>query len=480
MVQQVQSVVRRLSGKWSLVQWIVWGLINVTVASYFGFALLAPASDIKTAWLPGTTTHGHYQIELDCNACHASSSGEGEPSADDVMQDACNRCHADQLKMVRDTHPAKKFNDPTNADLLLVLDAQNCLSCHEEHVPRQTNPMGLTMPTDYCWHCHQDVAESRPSHEGMRFDSCATAGCHNYHNNLALYEKFLGDHADEPDFLDVSFVLARDTAGGLSDSSWPKPELRLVDADHPSTVDATEDLLNDWADTSHATAGVNCTHCHASTGEDGAELVGGGWKDNVSMDACKTCHENQVASFQRGKHGMRLASGLPAMTPSNARLPMHAGAAHAEMTCNACHAGHRFDTQFAATEACLQCHADDHSLAYRETSHAKAWADEMTGAAAANSGVSCATCHLPRLDGDDGVFVQHDQNSNLRPNETMAREVCLNCHGLEYSLSSLADPDSVRNCFGEPPAERNDSVRMAKEWFESKAKKRRSRGSSSG
>ena len=42
---------------------------------------------------------------------------------------------------------------------------------------------------------------------------------------------------------------------------------------------------------------------------------------------------------------------------------------------------------------------------------------------APQSGVSCATCHLPRIEGDQGVWVNHDQNANLRPNETMAREV---------------------------------------------------------
>ena len=71
------------------------------------------------------------------------------------------------------------------------------------------------------------------------------------------------------------------------------------------------------------------------------------------------------------------------------------------------------------------------------------------------SGVTCATCHLPRMVDGKEVWVSHDQNANLRPNETMAREVCANCHGLEYSLSALADESLVESCYGEAPANAN-------------------------
>ena len=61
--------------------------------------------------------------------------------------------------------------------------------------------MGVTVPQDYCFHCHEDIAVDRPSHQGLAFNSCAIAGCHNYHDNSALYEKFLYKHLDEPDCL---------------------------------------------------------------------------------------------------------------------------------------------------------------------------------------------------------------------------------------------------------------------------------------
>lgn len=444
-------------------KWLTWMALNLVAAAYLLFALVAPASNAKTVWLPGKTTHGHYQIELDCDACHAPATSESDHDKNDVMQDACLRCHGGQLKAANDTHPAKKFNDPVNAERLQILDAQNCLTCHQEHVPEQTLAMGLTLPADYCWHCHEDVADSRPSHKNMAYDTCATAGCHNYHDNRALYEKFLDDHYGQPDMLEPARVPPRATAAVLSDSEWPREALSFEQADH--TLATTDDpkLLRDWAETAHAAAGVNCTHCH---GGDDSETP---WDDSVALSRCERCHADQVESFQTGKHGMRLAAGFSPMTPSMARLPMHAGAAHRALTCNACHPGHRFDTRYAASEACLNCHNDDHSLAYRESGHATLWRNESARSEPSGTGVSCATCHLPRLEGDSGVWVNHDQNANLRPNETMAREVCGHCHGLEFSLSSLADPQSIADCFSSAPKTRTRSVEMAHDWFAKKS-----------
>ncbi|WP_286177669.1 cytochrome c3 family protein [Rhodopirellula sp. JC639] len=454
-------------------KWLTWAAINLSIAAYFGYGLVAPASSHKTVWLPGETTHGHYQIELDCNACHDPGRSSEGPSSSDVMQDACIRCHGEQLDLAKDTHPAKKFRDPTNAERLKILDAQNCLTCHQEHAPEQTLAMGLTMPADYCWHCHQEVADSRPSHRGMAYDSCATAGCHNYHDNRALYEKYLDDHHGQSDHLELAALPRRSTAETLSGAIRVQEPLAVADADHPPSWTTDDSLLNDWATTAHAMAGVNCSHCHRGDGDSTSD--DGAWSEQVAMERCRQCHQRQVESFMTGKHGMRLAAGLSPMTPEQARLPMHAGQAHAELDCSACHSGHRFDTPFAATDACLRCHADDHSLAYGDSSHAALWREELAGNGPAGSGVSCATCHLPRLDGDSGIWVNHDQNANLRPNETMARQVCTHCHGLEYSLSALADPQSVASCFAEAPTERIKSVQMAHEWFQQQEAKRAAR-----
>jgi hypothetical protein len=132
---------------------------------------------------------------------------------------------------------------------------------------------------------------------------------------------------------------------------------------------------------------------------------------------------------------------------------MHPNSAHRQLGCTSCHAAHRFDTRFAAVDACFQCHADDHSLNYPQSIHATLWRSESTGTAPPGTGVSCATCHLPREKHSDTgqVRVQHNQNLNLRPNEKMLRSVCLHCHGLGFSIDSLADASLVRSNFhGQP------------------------------
>ncbi|TWU57459.1 cytochrome c3 family protein [Rubripirellula reticaptiva] len=448
-------------------QWWLWSGLNLALIAYFGYAFVAPPSSVKASLLPGETTHGHYQIELDCNACHLAADDPERHSAGNVMTDACNRCHANQLTLVNDTHPAKKFRDPSNADLLEILDAQDCLTCHREHVPEQTVSMGLTLPTDYCWHCHEDIGDARSSHAEMKFDSCATAGCHNYHDNRALYEKFLDVHYGEADHLVSAIVPSRNLKQQWIERHPDKSQLYIADADGPSNEPAGSTIETDWAETAHAAAGVNCGECHNEKKASGETS----WNDRVAMSVCEQCHKSEVDSFQTGKHGMRLSIGMSPMLPSLARLPMHAGASHQELNCNACHEGHRFDTRHAAVEACQKCHADSHSLAYADSSHAQLWRSEMAGELPTGSGVSCATCHLPRLTGDDGIWVNHDQNAVLRPSETMAREVCGHCHGLEYALSALADPELAISCYDQPPHIRIRSLQMAHEYFEARRQK---------
>ena len=71
------------------------------------------------------TTHGHYQIEMQCSACHTPMMG--------VKQDACTQCHAQDLKDGQDSHPENKFSDPRNFDMIAKLDACKCITCHTEH-----------------------------------------------------------------------------------------------------------------------------------------------------------------------------------------------------------------------------------------------------------------------------------------------------------------------------------------------------------
>jgi formate-dependent nitrite reductase cytochrome c552 subunit len=116
-------------------------------------------------------------------------------------------------------------------------------------------------------------------------------------------------------------------------------------------------------------------------------------------------------------------------------------------------------------DACLGCHNDAHSLAYTESSHFELWQNELARRTEPGTGVSCATCHLPRIEhtrqGHSRVLVQHNQNDNLRPNEKMIRSVCLHCHGFGFSLDALADAALIRTNFIGRPSRHVESIDMA-------------------
>ncbi len=432
----------------------IWSIGSAVAAGALAMLMFEPqilegAPIERTVFLPGETTDGHYQIELACDACHTDSFGDLT-----TMQDACVECHGAELKLVDDSHPQRKFTDPRNADRVESLDARWCVTCHQEHRPELTSTMGLSLPGDYCYRCHEDVGEERPTHAGLPFDGCAASGCHNFHDNRALYEDFLVDHRDEPRLA----VDPRTPERGLlawaraQGHAGPRP-LLAVDADAPPDLDGRDDAVADWLGTSHAEAGVNCNACHAP--------AGAAWADQPAPAACAECHQFEHDGFGAGRHGMRLAADLPAMTPGQARLPMHADAAEAELGCQSCHGAHGYDTRTAAAEACLECHADEHSRAWEASSHGALWVAEQSGAGAPGTGVSCATCHLPRIDHEGGIRVAHNQNDTLRPGDKMIRPVCLDCHGLGFALDALADPELAATNYDGPPSVTVDSIHFA-------------------
>ncbi|MDY6921724.1 MAG: cytochrome c3 family protein [Pseudomonadota bacterium] len=425
----------------------------------------------KETFLIGETTHGHHQIELACATCHQSPFG-----GDDLLQDACVGCHGAELKQAQDSHPKSKFTDPRNADRLAQIDARYCVACHREHRPRITRDMGVTLATDYCIACHEDIAEDRPSHEGMAFDTCASAGCHNYHDNRALYEDFLTQHAGEPP-LHPQPVLAAMQAYLEYPAATPAPP----PADYPLTSDAAEQAHQQWLHSAHANPDSNCSACHG-TGES--------FTEQPDALVCIDCHQPQAAGFLRGKHGMRLAVRrqaeesfplnqalqplmdpnqrlLTPMTPAQGRLPFKAEVAHTELTCNSCHGAHDYQLGLAAAvDACLGCHDDEHSRQYQGSPHHQLALKAAAGELPPGSGVTCASCHMPKVDHprEAGRFVtEHNQNATLRPNEKMLRPVCLDCHGLQFAQDALADPALIHNNFSGQPRVAIDSINMAKE-----------------
>ncbi len=422
------------------------------------------ASSDKTVFMPGPMTGGHHQIGVACESCHTDPLGGSE-----VLQKSCINCHGEDRKKPFDSHPRSKFTDLRNADQLQNIDALMCVTCHTEHQPEMTGENGLTQPADFCVHCHSDIGKDRPSHQDMEFDTCNSAGCHNFHNNRALYTDFLVKHQGEPDLLEQPVLPEREFAavlGELTDypaDRYPVEQLTAGQANAPTDISVETAVHNDWLETAHARSGVNCTACHEVKPENGGKPI---WTGHPTHQVCGQCHSLEVDRFQRGKHGMRLAADLSPMTPAEARLPMRSEAAHRELSCTSCHPAHRFDVQSAAVDGCLECHSDKHSLAYKQGPHYRLWEKEISGEGEPGSGVSCASCHMPRVNFDvndwmSRIMVEHNQNATLSPNEKMIRPACLHCHGLGFTLDALADEALILNNFQGRPAIHVESIELA-------------------
>ncbi|MEO1205693.1 MAG: cytochrome c3 family protein [Pseudomonadota bacterium] len=453
--------------------WLLWIVMTVSGGSVLMAGMLFGGPS-RAMLLIGETTSGHHQIELACSACHTTAFGGPE-----VIEKTCHGCHAADLAASKDSHPIKKFRDPRNADRLEKLEATKCITCHTEHKPDVTHAMGVTLPEDYCALCHEDVGKNRPSHKDLSFATCATAGCHNYHDNTALYEDFLEKHATKPELKEKPLVklVARQE---IEFEPVGEPLTTAAQADAPAAHSGDEKVMSQWLATSHAEAGVNCSGCHAPE-QKTAEDIKANWVTKPDHTSCASCHAQETATWLKGKHGMRLAEGmrsqtagpfgifrekaLPPMRTELARLPMQSKIEpHTELTCNSCHSAHTFDTAEAKVTSCMSCHDDDHTKAYEGSKHHKLFQAEAAGTAPKGSGVSCATCHMPRTwmedeTGYDEVLVtNHNQNANLRPNEKMIRSVCMDCHGLGFAIDALADKELVKKNFDGRPSAHIESI----------------------
>lgn len=452
-----------MQNKTLTIYWALWLSLSVVAATALGYTLFE--AEDKRQFMPGPLSPGHHQLADACDVCHKKGFGDRE-----AMQETCIACHGDDRVKPFDSHPRAKFTDPRNADTLVQIDALHCVSCHTEHRPEITAKNGLTQPMDVCFHCHADIAKERPSHSGMAFDSCTNAGCHNFHNNRALYTDFLIKHMDASDHLERASVPSREFGQVLGEIlDYPRDRysvqpLKRKDADAPHTLIVDEQTMQDWLETRHAAVGVNCSACHQARDDEGNP---GEWSDRPGTEGCRSCHALEIERFGRGKHGMRPASGLPPMQPIGARLPMHEDVARQDLTCNSCHPGHRYDTARAAVEACLDCHADKHSMAYTGSPHHMLWEKETAGESPDGSGVSCATCHMPRVDYDvndwmSRKLVDHNQSATLSPNSKMMRPACLHCHGLPFSIDALADQGLIDNNFNGRPGVHVESIDLAR------------------
>ncbi len=445
----------------------LWVVLLLGLSIYFYGEL---TGEDKTALIQGKTSNGHYQIEEQCDACHDSGLGgkqleqsETEESEvkisklegsklGEVNQDKCTACHDEKNKpnTKKNSHRVGALQEPKNAEDLLKLPADKCVTCHAEH---QVGNAGVTQPVDFCVLCHKyDIEDNeitgekaeKPNHKGFKFDECGD--CHNFHDNYSNYSKsFFEKHLKVEANTFEKSKLPQLQLSKKFKKKHVSAALSWEQKDHPAEVNAN--LAKDWDTSSHALAGANCSACHQPKGE---------WQDKPNPTACKSCHKKETQSFLTSKHGVRLKQGLPAITTKQARLEMHEN--NKALGCISCHKDHQFDIKEAAVEACLTCHDDKHSRAYKKTQHYQLWKNKDP------RGVSCATCHLPRIiKGKKSELVEHNQSDNLRPNQKMVKSVCINCHGLGFSIDALQDTTLIDNNYSKPPAKHIPLVEM---WHE--------------
>ena len=223
----------------------------------------------------------------------------------------------------------------------------------------------------------------------------------------------------------------------------------------PEQVEKATEL---WQDSIHAFNNVNCSACHQN--QENPAFVA-----QPTYESCQSCHQNQVETFLLGKHGIRLHEGLSPLQPKFAQIPMQPSAKNRVMNCGTCHNVHSVNTQEAAVSSCLTCHADIHSLNYKNSRHAEIFFAQESLDHPSVEAVSCATCHLPRqtfeqATGPDFVGINHNNTLTLKPRDRMVKAVCMNCHGMEYSYNSIFDDGLVESNFDRPPTLEMETLEM--------------------
>ena len=134
------------------IKWLLSLLLTIVIAFGLGYKMFSENTN-KSIFMPGALSPGHHQLADACDACHVDAFGGGE-----ILQQSCVDCHGKDRVKPFDSHPAKKFKDPRNAELLEKIDALHCVTCHTEHKPEITVKDGVTQPEDFCFYCHQDIA----------------------------------------------------------------------------------------------------------------------------------------------------------------------------------------------------------------------------------------------------------------------------------------------------------------------------------
>lgn len=157
--------------------------------------------------------------------------------------------------------------------------------------------------------------------------------------------------------------------------------------------------------------------------------------------SCWNCHENDPESLTVGNQFFVRAMGSDASNESKAPK--------ASQVCGQCHNEYYFNPETKATTNPYTGLAEmtpDAILAYYDELGYKDWEHALTGAPMikvqhpefetiyggeqtqmAKNGYSCSSCHMGKVEGDDGEYTSHKWQSPLE-NDELIKNDCSNCH----------------------------------------------------
>ncbi|MBO0753214.1 MAG: cytochrome C [Bradyrhizobiaceae bacterium] len=259
---------------------------------------------------PGPVIEGHVKYENDCSQCH-------EPFSRKSQTRLCLDCHKDIAADRRDT---KGFHgrQPDAAK-------QECTQCHTDHKGRDADIMLFDRET------FNHALTNFDLHDAHKAVQCV--GCHvqNVKFRKAPSRCFDCHRTEDPH--KARLGEACDSCHG--EASWQ----RLKPYDHDKTKFPLRDAHRD----------VSCAACHVSER----------YKDIGT--ACTDCH--RIQDVHGGRYGAKCETCHDQMKwktvhfnhDKDTKFPLRA--AHARITCEACHTGDLYRDKLQMT--CVSCHRKD-------------------------------------------------------------------------------------------------------------------------
>lgn len=201
-----------------------------------------------------------------------------------------------------------------------------------------------------------------------------------------------------------------------------------------------------------------CTGCH----DDAAEVPHPDKLKPVGLEACATCHDEQVAAYREGMHGKSRDAGVvEAATCTDCHGSIHAIVSHTEpaskahwtnlvKTCAACHAKPELADKFSipVARSVATYLASGHARAIKEGKRAAVCSDchgvhdirpshdPASPIARQNLATTCAQCH-------GEIVAKYQASVHGRAVARGEREApsCIDCHG-EHRILGPKDPNS--------------------------------------